>query len=231
MSLIVFRPQATTRDFVVWTRLTAWPDLAAQQRDPSLACVRTQCSTCICRCIHAVQRLAAARAGIVWEAQAACAPRKWRLRNQNPALIFVLTASEELGQRRLLSDCGCGPMNLSTCPALWRAWECGARRARQDSEQASNKLCAQAYVQEAKVVNRRLSKCKAQAVVLRLVRDAVPNHRTGISEGVCLGRARRMWMWWLVRLLERLLCCMLRLLQHSIIKQRHVIYSAQVARE
>ena len=80
----------------------------------------------------------------------------------------------------------------------------------------ATKLSAQAYVQDAyrKIVGYR--NCRAQAVVLRLVRDAVPNHRTGVGDGVCLGQACRMW-WWVVR---GMIAYSVR---YSIIKQRDVL--------
>jgi hypothetical protein len=129
--------------------------------------------------------------------RAAYPPSEWRLRNQNPALIFVLmpltARSEELGQRRLLSDCGCGPMNLSACLPFG---EC-VNVARGVQGKQATSYCTSTGVRAGtacrNIAGYRNAKCKAQeAVVLRLVRDAVPNHRTGVSEGVCLGRARRM---------------------------------------
>lgn len=118
--------------------------------------------------VHAVQqRLPAASAGIVWKKRSSVRPpSEWRLRNQNPALIFVLTArSEELGQRGCLATVAVGLSSMDLSSSV----ECvGVARGVQgkSGKQASNKLYAHTYVHEARVGYRNL--CRVQAVVLRL---------------------------------------------------------------
>ena len=112
VSLIVFRPHATDDSRLCCLDAS---DLAARQRDLTLSCMAFvhACKSNAMQqsadasipppVVYAVQqRLAAASAGIVWKKRSSVRPAsEWRLRNQNPALIFVLTArSEELGQRR-----------------------------------------------------------------------------------------------------------------------------------
>ena len=144
--------------------------------------------------MHAVQRLVvAASAGIVWQAQQRV--RRASGDEESKPRPHICANGEERGAwaERLLSDCGCGPMDPSVCLPLG---ECVSVARGVQGKQATS-YCTSTGVRAGtacrNIAGYRNAKCKAQeAVVLRLVRDAVPNHRTGVSEGVCLGRARRM---------------------------------------
>jgi hypothetical protein len=174
---------------VVWTRLncpggtaTRLASARAKQHDAALCrCIDPCCAT-NCQ----LHRLGAGEPAERVEIEES-KPR--------PHICANAPNGEERGAwaERLLSDCGCGPMNLSACLPFG---EC-VNVARGVQGKQATSYCTSTGVRAGtacrNIAGYRNAKCKAQeAVVLRLVRDAVPNHRTGVSEGVCLGRARRM---------------------------------------
>ena len=105
--------------------------------------------------MHAVQRLVvAASAGMVWEAQQRV--RRASGDEESKPRPHICANGEERGAwaERLLSDCGCGPMNLSAClPVLWRVCEMWREACKASKQQAT--VRAQAYVQELPVVTSR----------------------------------------------------------------------------
>jgi hypothetical protein len=196
VSLNDFRPQATTRDFVCCLDAS---ELSRRHGNATLLlCMHASVQSNMMQrsadaSTHAVRPTASC---IVWE-QSSVPAERVEIEESKPRPHICANApnGEERGAwaKRLLSDCGCGPMNLSAC-LLFGEYVNVARGVQ--GKQATS-YCTSTGVRAGtacrNIAGYRNAKCKAQeAVVLRLVRDAVPNHRTGVSEGVCLGRARRM---------------------------------------